>query len=150
MREGALLTARGWGKRRGTLWTGGSRLDNGKVGSGGAVGGDGWEGRIYYVGKNKEVYDAEVYAISRAWRTIDQREESGRRFIISSVSASVVDRARSDSLGPGLQLAAAIHEVGRRIAGRDNEITPSLGVCTFALRGRSWRSTRSWRVTWPP
>ena len=34
----------------------------------------------------------------------------------------MVDRARSGNQGPGQRLAVAIHEVGKRIAGRDNEI----------------------------
>ena len=126
------------------MWTDGSRLDSGRAG---AVAvwweGTGWEGRLYCIGRNKEVYDvevyiaeaydaevydaevyhAEVYATHRALQTIDQRGESGRRYTIFSDSASAIGHARSDSLGPGQRLAVAIHEVDRRTAGRSNGIT---------------------------
>ena len=40
--------------------------------------GTGWEGRPYYFGKNKELCEAEVYAIYGALKIFEQRRESGR------------------------------------------------------------------------
>ena len=81
------------------------------------------EGRPYYLGKNKEVYDAEVYAIYRALKAIDQWEGSGHQYTIFSDSASAVDRTRSDSMGPRQRFALAIYEAGGRIASRNNTVT---------------------------
>ena len=64
-----------WRKSRDTLWTEGPRLDSGRVGA--AVvwwEGAGWEGRSYYLGRNKGAYDAEIYTIYRALRITDQLE----------------------------------------------------------------------------
>lgn len=93
-----------------------------------AMGGSGMGGRHYYLGRNKEVYDAEVYdaevyAIYRELRTIDQHEETGHQYTLFSDSASAVDRARSDNMGPGQRLAIAIHEAGDRITSHNNTVT---------------------------
>ena len=65
------------------------------------VGGGGLGGPPLLPWKNKEVHDAEVYAIYRARKTIDQRAESDCQYTIFSDSASAVNRTRSDSMGPG-------------------------------------------------
>ena len=72
--------------------------------------------------KNKEVYDAGVYAIYRTLKIINQRKESGQHTIFSD-SASAVDRARTDSMGPGQRPATATHEVGGHISGRSSATT---------------------------
>ena len=36
---------------------------------------EGWTGRCYHLGRNKEVFDAEVFAIYRALSIIEQRQE---------------------------------------------------------------------------
>ena len=81
-RGGALQTAGSWA-RGDTIWMDGSRLDNGKVGaacvwrtSGG------WTGRRFHLGTNKEVFDAEVFAICQALSIVDQRQERGRQYTI--------------------------------------------------------------------
>ena len=80
------------------MWTDGSRLGSGKV----VVWwkGTGWEGRPCYLGR-KEVYDAEVYVIYRAFKIINQQEQSNRQYTIFSDSASAVGRIHSDRMGPG-------------------------------------------------
>lgn len=58
------------------FWTDGSRLDNGKVGS--AVvwkEGEEWKEERSYLGKKKEVFEAEVYAIMRAMRKCDRNRQ---------------------------------------------------------------------------
>ena len=89
----------------------------------GMVEGCGLGGPPNYLGKNKEVYEAEVYAIYRALKIIDQRGEDGHQFTISSYSASAVDRTCSDTMDPSQRLAIAIHEVGERIVGHNNTVT---------------------------
>ena len=59
----ALETAQCW-RARGIIWTDGSRLDSGAVGAACTwQSSEGWEGRRFHLGNNKEVFDAEVFAI---------------------------------------------------------------------------------------
>ena len=84
-REGALLTADSWSQGD-TIWTDGSRLDSGKIGAACVwriLGPCGWAGCRYHLGNNKEVFDAEVYAIIQALNIIDQRQECGHRYTVS-------------------------------------------------------------------
>lgn len=39
---------------------------------------EGWTGRGFHLGTNKEVFDAEVFAVLRALKTLNERNESGR------------------------------------------------------------------------
>ena len=56
-------TARNW-RMQGTIWTDGSRLDSGKVGAACVwKTREGWTGKRFHLGDNKEVFDAEVFAI---------------------------------------------------------------------------------------
>ena len=65
-REEALRTAREWRDRSCTVWTDGWRLESGAVGAAVAFWRDGgWVRRGTYLGKNREVFDAEVFAILR-------------------------------------------------------------------------------------
>ena len=128
-REGALQTASSWSGRD-TIWTNRSRLDSGKVGAAcvwrtrvPADGPSKWTGHRYYLGNNKEVFDAELYAIFRALSIIDQRQKCGHRYTIFGDSTAAIDRIRSDSIGPGQHLAVASIEVCTRILARDNEVS---------------------------
>ena len=125
-REGALQTAGSWTvtQRPGdTIWADGSRLDCGKVG---AVcvwrTPGGWTGRRFYLG-NEGVFDAAVYAISRAPSIIDQRQERGHRYTVFVDSTSAIDRVRSDSIGPGQCFAVTAIEACARIMSRSNEVS---------------------------
>lgn len=61
------------------MWTDGSRLESGAVGAAAAFqNGEGWVKRVTYLGKNKEVFDAEVFAILSAARLLDERAEDGQ------------------------------------------------------------------------
>ena len=42
----------------------------------------GWTGRRSRLGSNKEAFDAEVYAICQPLLPLDQRQESGHRYIV--------------------------------------------------------------------
>jgi ribonuclease HI len=120
----ALETARLW-RASDTIWTDGSRFDNGRVGAAcvwQTPGPGGWRGRRFFLGTNKEVFDAETFAIYQALRVFEERSESGHEFTIFSDSTAAIRRMRSDSLGPGQQWARAGIEVGSRITARGNTI----------------------------
>ena len=50
-----------------------------------------WTGYHYYLGNNKEVFDAELYAIFWALSIIDQRQETGHRYTIFGDSTAAID-----------------------------------------------------------
>ena len=104
-------TAQNW-RRTGTVWTDGSRLDSGAVGAACAwQTEEGWTGRRFHLGTNKEVFDAEVYAIYQALRVFEERGQTGRKYTVFSDCQPAIRRALSDALGPGQQWARAIIEV---------------------------------------
>ena len=121
-REPALETAKTW-RRPDTMWTDGSRQEDGRVGAACVWRTQqGWTGRRYHLGSNK-VFDAEVFAVYRALDVIDQRQETGRRYTVFVDSMSATNRVRDDSLGPGQRFAVAAIEVATRITTRDNSVT---------------------------
>lgn len=69
------------------------------------------------------MFDAEVYAVNRAFSTLHERQESGRRYPIFSDSTAAIDKVRTDTLGPGKRFALAVPEVFSRIMARENELT---------------------------
>ena len=73
--------------------------------------------------KNKEVSDAELYALYQAAKTFEAREEEGRSYTILSDSTAAIKRIRSDETGPGQRFAIAIMEVCDRLASRGNGLT---------------------------
>ena len=81
----------------------------------------GWAGRRYHISDNKEVFDAEVYAVFQALSIIDQRQESGYRYTAFVDSTSAIERVRSDSIGPGQRFAVAAIEACSRVMSRDSE-----------------------------
>ena len=86
-----------------------------------AASGGGSDAR-YHLGANKEVFDAETFAIYQALRALDQRQESGHRYTVFADSTSAIDRVRSDALGPGQRFAVAAIEDYSRILARDNDV----------------------------
>ena len=84
----------------------------------------GWTGRRFRLGLNKGVFDAEVCAIYQAHCTLDQRQESGHRYIVFvNSAAAAMDRTRTDAQGPGQRFAIATIGVCSRILERDNNLT---------------------------
>ena len=77
----------------------------------------------FHLGNNKEVFDAEVYAIFRALSIIDQRQERGHQYTVFVDSTSAIDRVRSDSIGLGQSFAVAAIEACTRIMSRSNEVS---------------------------
>ena len=137
----ALDIARSWTADN-TLWTDGSRLQCGKVGAACAwTTPQGWTGQHFHLGSNKEVFDAEVFAIYQSLRVIDQRQETGRNYTIFVDSTSAIERIRTDCLGPGQQFAIAATEVCNRIMSRQNEVTIRWVPAHHAIQGNETADT---------
>ena len=79
-------------------------------------------GRRFYLGDNKEVFDAEVFAILQALRVFDERGQSGKEYTIFSDCQPAIQRARSDQPGLGQCWTCAIIEVASRPVARGNSI----------------------------
>jgi ribonuclease HI len=96
------------------IWTDGSRDDLGNVGA--AVAwkeGTEWTGLKYRLGRNKEVFDAELFALLRATIMIgDQVEEmiseEVQKIIIFTDSQAALNRIQHNEPGPGQTWASAI------------------------------------------
>ena len=76
-----------WDVQFSTIWTDGSRLSRGAVGT--AITfwtGKGWVKRGTYLGKNKEVFDAEIFAILQGVKLLNERAEAGRHYTLFSDS----------------------------------------------------------------
>ena len=77
-------TAQNW-RRAGTVWTDGSRLGSRALGAACAwQTEEGWTGKRFHLGTNKEVFDAEVYAIYQALRIFEERQQSGWKYTVLS------------------------------------------------------------------
>jgi ribonuclease HI len=90
------------------LWTDGSRREDEWVRC--AVGWEKekrWEKRRVHLGRQKEAFNAEVYAVSEAVKIADEicKKEGARRVMIFMDSQSTLQRIQSDQPGPGQVLA---------------------------------------------
>ena len=122
-RKGTLDTAAAW-SRRDTVWTDGSRFEDGRVGAACVWRtSSGWDGRCFHLGGNKEVFDAETYAIAQALDILDRRQERGRRYTIFVGSTSAIDRIMTGNIGPGQRFGVAAIEGCVRVMARNNEVT---------------------------
>ena len=52
----------------------------------------GWTGRRFHFGTNKEVFDAETFAIYQALHVLDRRQESGHRYAVFVGSTAVISQ----------------------------------------------------------
>ena len=117
----ALAPARCW-RKRGTIRTDGSRLDSGAVGACTWQTSEGWTGRRFHLGNNKEAFDAEDFAIYQALKIFEERCQPGEKYTIFSDRQPAISRALSDALGPGQQWARAIIEVASWLRESGNEV----------------------------
>jgi ribonuclease HI len=102
------------------LWTDGSRLENKRVGSAVVWQERGeWKEEGSYLGKRKEVFDAEVYAILRALRkAVDKVEnEEIERITIFSDSTTAIQRVQHTQIGPGQAMAIDCVNLNNKLAG---------------------------------
>ena len=122
-REGALNTAAAWSQRD-TIWIDGSRLEDGRVGAACVwQTSGGWDGRCFHLRDNKEVFDAETYAIAQALNILDRRQEKGRRYTVFVDSTSAIDRIMTDGIGPAQSFGVAAIEGCTRVMARNNKVT---------------------------
>jgi ribonuclease HI len=123
--------AREWSDKDRTAWTDGSRLENGSVGA--AVcwiepanphpepwqGQSGrmyypiaseeqWSGTSWHLGKNKEVFDAELFALYRAVLRFNERKEKDSNYTVFVDSQGALRRCCGDYIGSGQCWARAI------------------------------------------
>lgn len=104
------------GGRKGTAVDRAEYGDNVKVHAG--LGEARWTGRSYHLGRNKEMFDAELYALYRASKILEERGEESQNCIIWTNSAAALNRTASDEMGPGQRFALALMEVHSRLANR--------------------------------
>jgi ribonuclease HI len=96
------------------IWTDGSRDDLGNVGAAVAwIEGTEWTGLKYRLGRNKEVFDAELFALLRATIMIgdqveDMISEGVQKIIIFTDSQAALNRIQHNEPGPGQTWASAI------------------------------------------
>ena len=140
LRGEALRVAKNW-RDKNTIWTDGSRLEDRRVGAaavwwreegleppwkGPSTGrrytpgrrDAGWTGRRFRLGKNKEVFDAVLYALYQAAKIMDERREEGQDYTILTDSTAALERPASDRLWPGQRFAVVIIEIHDRLASR--------------------------------
>ena len=123
--EEALAVAKAW-KGGARIQADGSRLDDGRVGAavvwreehiprpseGQREGAfrppyhpraqpTGWTGCRCHLGDNKEVFDAEIFALYQALKMFEARNEEGASYTVFSDSTAAFPRAISDRIGPG-------------------------------------------------
>ena len=75
------------------------------------------------MGKNKEVFDAEVFAVGQALQVLNRRGEEGREYTIFSDSQAALTRVQHDRTGPGQGLAIEAITTARAITDRGNKIS---------------------------
>ena len=71
---------------------------------------------------NKEVFDAEAFAIMRATRLLDERGERGRSYTVLSDSQAAISRVQHDRCGPAQALARAVIATGDNLASQDSTL----------------------------
>ena len=84
---------------------------------------DKWVGAGTYLGKNKEVFNAEVFAIVQALDLLRDRHEQGQRYTIFLDSQAALSRVQHDRMGPGQALARQAISAANSIVDKDNSIT---------------------------
>jgi ribonuclease HI len=107
----ALAMAREWTDKEDTVWTDGSCLDNAEVGCSVVwrrADGNSWVGVSFYLGRNKEVFDTELYAICEAISMFAARVTQGRHYMIFVDAQAAIQRCASNDIGPGQDFAHQI------------------------------------------
>ena len=51
----------------------------------------GWAGERFHLGRNKEVFDAELYAVMRAIGVLLKRQESGKNYCTAAIERVCTD-----------------------------------------------------------
>ena len=80
------------------------------------------ERQRFHLGNNREVFEAEVFAIYQALGTFEAGQETSRRYRIFSNCRPAVRRVMADALGATQHCARACIEVGSRFVAAGSEI----------------------------
>jgi len=83
---------------------------------------DQWTGEGYHLGTNKEVFDAELYAIYRPVMRFGKRREHDQEYTIFVDSQAAIKRCLTDHQVPGQEVARAIIQWSESIANRGNKL----------------------------
>jgi len=107
------------------LWTDGSRKEDEWVGC--AVvwkEGERWNKRRRHLGRQEEVFDAEMYAMSEAMKIADEKAEKEKftRVTVFTDSQATLRRIQSDEQGPGQVLALRTMNWTDAIARKDIQV----------------------------
>ena len=81
-----------------------------------------WNGRGFHLGTNKEVFDAELYAILQATIHFAKRNENDQSYTIFSDSTSAIKRYLHDHPGPGQSLQKALNRWCQELGERGNTL----------------------------
>jgi len=92
------------------------------------------------MGKNQEVYDAELHAIYRAMLTLF-REPHGQKITVFADAQAALQRIPSDALGPGQRYALAIAQRPHDLWERRKSLRP-IPVGLLPCRHRRQREGR--------
>ena len=82
-----------------------------------------WRGDGSFLGTNKEVFDAEVHALLKAIRLLNDRRETGTSYTVFSDSQAVIFRLHHEQCGPAQALARAAITAAQELRARGNDIT---------------------------
>ena len=107
-----------------------------------------WTGRRFHLGDNKEVFDAEVFAIYQALRIFEARQQSGEEYTVFSDRQPAIRRAMSDSLGEGQYWVRAIIEVATQLVANSKRGLGPVGPSSCrhqGKQGRGWHGQRGSR-----
>ena len=145
--EEALEVAQGWTDQERTVCTDGLRLERGEVGAAVVWWREGgWGGQGTYLGKNKEDFDAEVFAILQAVKTLDARGEEKQSYTVFSDSQAAIYQVRHDDCGPAQTLARAVVDFPNELQQRGNSITIRWALSHEGVDGIERADTMAKRV----
>ena len=146
-KEDALALALEWSNRPGTMWTDGSGSESGQGGAAVVWWRDGrWRGSGTYLGTNKGVFDAEVFAILQAVRLLNERGEFGIDYTVFSDSQVAVARIQHTDCGPVQALARATVDFSYEFRGRGNNVTVRWTPAHQGVEGNEQADTRAKRA----
>ena len=86
-------------------------------------GGGEWRGDGTFLGTNKEVFDAEVYALLRAIELLRDRGETGACYTVFSDSQAAIFRLLHEECGPAQALARAAITASQELRAQGSDIT---------------------------
>jgi len=104
------------------LWTDGSRKEDEWVGCAVVWKEERWNKRRVYLGRQKEAFDAETYAMSEAVKIADEicGKKDVRRVTIFTDSQATLRRIQTDKPGPGQVLALRTMNWGSKLLDKRN------------------------------